>query len=617
MECPDSPPVVRDLQNPRFVILAVWWAFTIAPRLNAAGDGAGPDFSLSRLPNRSAGARPGSVIAQEVSGLSLPDREEILVREVLSGNVPDFLRHFVSIPFRDGNNTAGIAVAPDYLAVGTDADAFQIPLTPDTAQSLADRLDCVLPTAKMVDLIYEAAAVKLTPAPLPPSPEMTTVAVFLRHQDEVRNQRAGFPELFPLGALVGGNQKDVVITPHTFAPSEKVSIYGWHRLDGSPIQPLYSGHAANWVDYSHGIRLVRRVMALNGKPAIIDDVLRDPALAKMLNSEGIINEARYAASDNALFSGRTSEISLAPDIRAVVNRPAHPDPAKPVSLVIYAAPNGNSVEQTLGRQLPPGSDGHFGIQHAAAQMRWVRHHRPDRSWVLACVATAGKSWPAWTRQHPDAPQQIRGFVDRLRREAGGLDIQIILTGHSGGGAFTFGFLDSAETISDDVSQISFLDSNYGYDSSKNHNTKFVEWLQTDTNHRLTVIAYHDSNALLDGKPFVSEKGGTWGRSHAMLTDLRRMFSFDETVSGNLHHHTGLDGRARFLLMENPDRAILHTLLVERNGLIHSLLPDLRPEDKICPFFGKPVYREFIGGVPRDGDQASPQAVEEQPSGQSN
>ncbi|MFO1512715.1 MAG: hypothetical protein U1F83_07355 [Verrucomicrobiota bacterium] len=71
-------------------------------------------------------------------------------------------------------------VTPDYLAVGTDADYFLTPLTPLTAQFIADQLDCTLPTRKMVDAIYAAAAVKFAPSPIPPSAAMTTVPVFQR-----------------------------------------------------------------------------------------------------------------------------------------------------------------------------------------------------------------------------------------------------------------------------------------------------------------------------------------------------------------------------------------------------------------------------------------------------
>ena len=60
----------------------------------------------------------------------------------------------------------------------------------------------------------------------------------------------------------------------------KVAIYGWHRADGDPIQPLYLGHAASWVDYHpRGIRLVHRRVTLDGQAASVADVLSKAELA--------------------------------------------------------------------------------------------------------------------------------------------------------------------------------------------------------------------------------------------------------------------------------------------------------------------------------------------------
>lgn len=583
----------------------------------ASGGTSDPEPSAGPpLPPRPAAALSGSAVAAKVTGLSLEDREEVFAQEILSGNVPDFWRKFVKLRVSadegqqakaegegkngtPGGDSVVFWVAPDYLAVGSDADYFRIPLTPGTAQSLADRLDCLLPTRRMVDKIHAAAALKLQPLPRTPGPAMTSVEFFRDYQILTAAQRSESLTDFPLGALTAGHQKDVVISALTATQPGKVSIYGWHRPDGSVIQPLYAGHTAAWVDYSHGIRLVRRAVLLNGQPSTLEAVLADPAKAALLSDEGAVKEPRYPASDDARFSERMTERRFDPGIRALINRPAHPDPAKPLRLVIFATPNGNSIEETLGRHVPAGADWHFEIQHAAAQMRWVRRQRPEETWVLACLECPGKAWPAWRRQQADAPALVSGIVDALRKECGGGSpgFQIILTGHSGGGAFTFAFLDSAETLPADLGQIAFLDSNYGYDATKGHGSKLSAWLKADPGHQLTVIAYHDSNALLNGKSFVSEQGGTWGRSQAMLADFAPEFPFTETTSGPLRRASALDGRLRFLLMENPDHAILHTRLVEKNGLIHALLAGTPQAEKDYLFFGDPVYRDFIGGLP--------------------
>ncbi len=64
-------------------------------------------------------------------------------------------------------------------------------------------------------------------------------------------------------------------------------------------------------------------------------------------------------------------------------------PAKPTRLILYATPNGNTIEQTLGCALSPGIDWHFDIQHASAQVRILRPLRPEENLVLACVEARG------------------------------------------------------------------------------------------------------------------------------------------------------------------------------------------------------------------------------------
>ena len=165
----------------------------------------------------------------------------------------------------DKTNIATFFVAPDYLAIGSDENYFLAPISPGTAQRIADKLNCVLPTRKMVDAIYAAAEVKLAPAPIPPSAAMTTVPVFAQHNETIRAQRMALTNSHPLGALVAGHKKDVVISARLAGVTNKVAIYGWHQTNGVAIQPLYLGHVSWWVDYSQCIRLVSQTMLVNGE----------------------------------------------------------------------------------------------------------------------------------------------------------------------------------------------------------------------------------------------------------------------------------------------------------------------------------------------------------------
>ncbi len=272
------------------------------------------------LPPRPADAPSGSEFAQLTGRMPVAERENWIMAEILRGNVPDFLRTFVPISFQQTLNniayTVQLQVLPDYLAVGSDTDYLLTPMTPLLAQRLADRLNCVLPTRKLVNVSWTNAAVKLSPQSIAPSPQMTTMPVFVDHNTLVRAQRNTLTNMFPPGALVAGHKKDVVISSriHTnFANAsitKPVVIYGWHHTSGSPIQPLYNGHEQTYADYSHGIRLWHDQLFINGQSNRISQVLTNPALAPLLSDES----AAEGSPGNVIRNLRYTINSLAPAI---------------------------------------------------------------------------------------------------------------------------------------------------------------------------------------------------------------------------------------------------------------------------------------------------------------
>jgi hypothetical protein len=54
-----------------------------------------------------------------------------------------------------------------------------------------------------------------------------------------------------------------------------------------------------------------------------------------------------------------------------------------VLLILYALPNGNSIEQTFGKNMEVGDDWHFNIQHIGAQTRFLRNIIKGRTVVVA------------------------------------------------------------------------------------------------------------------------------------------------------------------------------------------------------------------------------------------
>jgi hypothetical protein len=547
--------------------------------------------SLS-LPARPAGAPAGGDFVQRAQSLSPIQYNQEVASQILAGNVPPFLRRLCPVTITNvaggATNSATFFVTPDYLAVGTDDDFFRAPMTPATAQLIADKLGCVLPTSRMVDAIYRAAEVKLSPQPIPPSPAMTTVPVFAWHNDMVRTQRLESLAAHPLGALVAGHQKDVVICPQLAGAPGKVAIYGWHRTNGATIQPLYLGHTAAWVDYSQCIRLAQQSMFLNGATTSVAQVLADPKLCGLLSDQGVIAQPRYAGGESQ------TNFVMEPEVKVCINSPPAADfaPDKPVELIFYALPNGNTTAQTLGRQPQPGDDWHFDIQHIAAQTRFLRAQETRRAIVLVCLEAASKSWPAWRKAHGD--KDIPGIIEGVKARYAGRRLEVALAGHSGGGSFIFGYLNSVEAIPGDIGRIAFLDSNYAYDAARGHADKLAAWLKASESHCLVVLAYDDANALLNGKPFVTAEGGTWGRSHAMLKDLGAQFEFTSRTNGNgLETYFALGGRAQFLLKENPGHEVLHTVQVERNGFIHCMVAGTVEEGKGYEYFGPRAYTQWI------------------------
>ena len=567
------------------------------------------------LPVRATNALGGAEFVRRIATLDLAERENEVYAQVVAGNVPNFLRRLCPVPARsvtDGRISSGTYyVTPDYLAIGSDDDYFLTPISPNTAQRIADALHCTLPTPKMVNQIFFASEVKLAPAPIPPSVAMTTVRVFSKHNNLVHTQRAGQLNAHPLGALVGGHKKDVVITARLAANPGKVAIYGWHQTNGLPIQPLYLKHSASWVDYSQCARLVQQRMVANETSKTVSEVLADPALAGLLSDEGPLAVGRYPTNAplarhtltneaslnrlvaNPAFDERLTSFTFNPEVKVRVNLPGESSfaAASKVLLIFYALPNGNSTDQTAGRILQPGDDWRFDIQHIAGQTRFLRDLIKDRAVVVVYLEAAGKSWPAWRKAHGD--KQIPEIIATVKKLFHGRQVETVLSGHSGGGSFIFGYLNARDKIPGDVTRIAFLDSNYAYDRAAGHKDKLVKWLTAPSQPSLCVLAYNDAVALLNGTNFVSAAGGTWGKSHAMRRDLAEDFKFTSQTNADFQRYNALDGRVRFILKENPERKIYHTVQVERNGFIHSIVSGTTNEGKGYEYFGPRAYSAWI------------------------
>ncbi len=249
---------------------------------------------IRSIPPRPFSAMNGSEFAKSILSLGESNREQAILAQIATGNLPDFLRSLKPVRLRHraggATKTATIFVMPDYLAVGSNEDFLSIPMSFYTATAIAVRFGFTLPTRIMVDAIFQQSSFHLAPEPMPAGPRMRSTQYYVEHNRKIQAQRSVL--CCPLDVLISGHKKDVVLTNRLTRALGKIAIYGWHRFSGVPIQPLSTVHGATYADYSHGIRLVSEVVLIDDEPRSIYDVLEDRKLANVLSDEGAIPKAR-------------------------------------------------------------------------------------------------------------------------------------------------------------------------------------------------------------------------------------------------------------------------------------------------------------------------------------
>ena len=242
-------------------------SFTIPDR---AGDMTGDQFAGSVLTNT------GAV------------REKAVLQQAALGNVPPFMREAVDVTIEEGGHSLTVSVLPDYFCIGNDENFLRMPMFPGTAQKIATLFNATLPTRKLVNEIWKAASLHLSPWPLSPSSHMISTEAFSTHNRIIEKQRGGHR------GLLAGHKKDIVLTPLLSKVPGHIAIYGWHYPTGIAVQGLNAtSHSDTYVDYSHGVRLVCQDILLDGAPGKLQDLLQDKALCGLVSDEGISSFLMY------------------------------------------------------------------------------------------------------------------------------------------------------------------------------------------------------------------------------------------------------------------------------------------------------------------------------------
>jgi len=269
------------------------------------------------LPPRPANAPNGAQFTNIILNLGVTEREKWVYAQVISGNIPNFQRALKPVTVSSPGHTATYYALPDYLAVGSDANYFRQPMSPLLAQRLCDRLGCSLPTRRMVNQIWTNSTVKFNPHPYDPGVyDILSVEVFGASDEFIDGQRNATTNAQPLGALVGGTKKDVIISARIYTNfaqasiTKPVVIYGWHYTDGTFIQPLYNGHEETYADYSHGIRFVQMDLTVDGSASTVTNVLTSVALCSLLSDDG----SSEGSTNGTIPLPRYTVVPLAPTV---------------------------------------------------------------------------------------------------------------------------------------------------------------------------------------------------------------------------------------------------------------------------------------------------------------
>jgi hypothetical protein len=231
--------------------------------------------------------------AAPFAGLNESQREHAIEAALLARQVPSVLHDYVPIATTIPGHTATFYALPDYLGVGTDVAWLRTPMYPGTAQRVADAWGAALPTRKMVDMIYQQAGVKAGFTGFTPGPgeHRSDTKYYLLSNADAERKIAG------RAGLRAGHKKDIVVGNLLARFPDTVQIYGGWYASGQRVQPPSgSAHNNRYVDYSHGVRLVKDYVDVDGQRMTLAQVLADPALSALLSDEGVIQASgmRYS-----------------------------------------------------------------------------------------------------------------------------------------------------------------------------------------------------------------------------------------------------------------------------------------------------------------------------------
>lgn len=224
----------------------------------------------------------------DITGLSENARDLKVETALVSGAMSSHLLVYVPVSFRKDGVDVTLQVSPDYIGIGVPGNFLRTPLPAKALQRVANAHGAVLPTARMVFLIYKALnAIRVGFKGFRPNvgESRNSTRLWVESNDNVEARRAGQQ------GLLAGHKKDVVVGPTQVHRPDRVAIFGAWDTSGKMIQGLnVTSHSVGYCDYSQCGRLIKPVVTLNGVLWSMDDVFNHPTFRNLLTGEsGTLN----------------------------------------------------------------------------------------------------------------------------------------------------------------------------------------------------------------------------------------------------------------------------------------------------------------------------------------
>jgi hypothetical protein len=227
------------------------------------------------------------------------EREELIVQAVTRGayDPPEW----TTLTSNYKGRRAEIQVSTDALKIL----GVRIDVTAEGAQRIADALGTILPTPRILQLIWEQADVRIEPCTSIADAKMASTARMLQHSECVDQRIAGRK------GVVANEGKHWVLSNRTAGKEDLAANYGWFIKGRRPIQTVGTRHDTAHTDYSQIVRLVKPMVRVDGREIDIRHVGRSPELWGLVSDEGPLLVWR-ASNPDATPSASGPAIATAP-----------------------------------------------------------------------------------------------------------------------------------------------------------------------------------------------------------------------------------------------------------------------------------------------------------------